>query len=244
MLSSTYWPAWKASVQEGKAKGVMCSYNALNGARPVPVPCCAMVVCCWVALPGVASRRVAYTGTRHQLRAIYDLDMKSVLKLTTRPLVACCWHLRRATRAGVPTCADARLTQQTAILLRNPLLNKSSPPQQEAAEEEEAEEAHAYTNAHGGLAVLPFKKGLKVAVIGPHGNATKVRVEKQERRLPSFCLFSVSDDGDQQTMISPLAPYSQQGQVIIHACPLTGEASGKPFAGERWQRALGQYAKS
>jgi beta-D-xylosidase 4 len=26
MLSSTYWPAWKASVQEGKAKGVMCSY--------------------------------------------------------------------------------------------------------------------------------------------------------------------------------------------------------------------------
>ena len=75
------------------------------------------------------------------------------------------------------------MTQQTAILLRNPLLNKSSPPQQEAAEAE-AEEAHAYTNAHGGLAVLPFKKGLKVAVIGPHGNATKVRVEKQERRPP------------------------------------------------------------
>ena len=25
MLSSTYWPAWKASVQQGKAKGVMCS---------------------------------------------------------------------------------------------------------------------------------------------------------------------------------------------------------------------------
>ena len=76
------------------------------------------------------------------------------------------------------------MTQQTAILLRNPLLNKSSPPQQEAEEAEEEEEAHAYTNAHGGLAVLPFKKGIKVAVIGPHGNATKVRVEKQERRPP------------------------------------------------------------
>eukprot|EP01047_Picozoa_sp_COSAG01_P064859 COSAG01_NODE_8656_length_2706_cov_11.170694_4_plen_84_part_00 len=25
MLTSTYWPAWKAAVQEGKAKGVMCS---------------------------------------------------------------------------------------------------------------------------------------------------------------------------------------------------------------------------
>jgi beta-glucosidase-like glycosyl hydrolase len=37
--------------------------------------------------------------------------MKSVLKLTTRPLVACCWHLRRATCAGVPTCADARLNK-------------------------------------------------------------------------------------------------------------------------------------
>ena len=69
------------------------------------------------------------------------------------------------------------MTQQTAILLRNPLLNKSSPPQQEAAAAEEAAEAaaeaHAATNAHGGLAVLPLKKGLKVAVIGPHGNATK-----------------------------------------------------------------------
>ena len=35
MLASTYWPAWKAAVQEGKARGVMCSYNALNG-----VPTC------------------------------------------------------------------------------------------------------------------------------------------------------------------------------------------------------------
>jgi len=35
-LQDTFWPAWKQSVQEGKALGVMCSYNALNG-----VPTCA-----------------------------------------------------------------------------------------------------------------------------------------------------------------------------------------------------------
>lgn len=35
-LADTYFPAWKASVTEGGAKGVMCSYNALNG-----VPTCA-----------------------------------------------------------------------------------------------------------------------------------------------------------------------------------------------------------
>ena len=35
-LADTYWPAFKASVMDGKAAGVMCSYNALNG-----VPTCA-----------------------------------------------------------------------------------------------------------------------------------------------------------------------------------------------------------
>lgn len=35
-LQDTFWPAWKQSVQEGKALGIMCSYNALNG-----VPTCA-----------------------------------------------------------------------------------------------------------------------------------------------------------------------------------------------------------
>ena len=35
MLSSTYWPAWKASVQQGKAKGVMCSC-ANRGLLPPP----------------------------------------------------------------------------------------------------------------------------------------------------------------------------------------------------------------
>eukprot|EP00051_Salpingoeca_urceolata_P028265 m.485929 g.485929 ORF g.485929 m.485929 type:complete len:823 (-) comp24071_c0_seq1:75-2543(-) len=35
-LANTYWPAFKASVQTGGAKGVMCSYNSING-----VPTCA-----------------------------------------------------------------------------------------------------------------------------------------------------------------------------------------------------------
>ncbi len=35
-LVDTYLPAWKACAQEGRARGVMCAYNAVNG-----VPCCA-----------------------------------------------------------------------------------------------------------------------------------------------------------------------------------------------------------
>ena len=35
-LADTYWPAFKATVQQGQALGVMCSYNAVNG-----VPTCA-----------------------------------------------------------------------------------------------------------------------------------------------------------------------------------------------------------
>lgn len=31
-LANTYWPAFRASVQQGGALGVMCSYNAVNGA--------------------------------------------------------------------------------------------------------------------------------------------------------------------------------------------------------------------
>lgn len=30
-IADTYWPAFQESVVTGKAKGVMCSYNALNG---------------------------------------------------------------------------------------------------------------------------------------------------------------------------------------------------------------------
>ncbi|EDQ89770.1 uncharacterized protein MONBRDRAFT_36817 [Monosiga brevicollis MX1] len=35
-LMDTYWPAFRVAVTEGKAKGVMCSYNAVNG-----IPTCA-----------------------------------------------------------------------------------------------------------------------------------------------------------------------------------------------------------
>jgi beta-D-xylosidase 4 len=30
-LADTYWPAFQASIVQGKAKGVMCSYNSVNG---------------------------------------------------------------------------------------------------------------------------------------------------------------------------------------------------------------------
>ena len=35
-MADTYLPAFKMTVQEGKAKGAMCSYNSING-----VPTCA-----------------------------------------------------------------------------------------------------------------------------------------------------------------------------------------------------------
>ena len=30
-----YWPAFRTSIREGKAKGVMCSYNAVPGLKRV-----------------------------------------------------------------------------------------------------------------------------------------------------------------------------------------------------------------
>ena len=34
-LAATYFPQFKAAIQEGQAKGVMCSYNSLNGVPAV-----------------------------------------------------------------------------------------------------------------------------------------------------------------------------------------------------------------
>lgn len=43
-LQDTYWPAFKMSVMDGKAKGVMCSYNAVNGKPTCAHPLLAKVL--------------------------------------------------------------------------------------------------------------------------------------------------------------------------------------------------------
>ncbi len=77
------------------------------------------------------------------------------------------WHMDLSKVGDAQAQADNLfMTQQTAILLRNPVLEEKSGKSG----------GTRTTNAHGGTAVLPFKKGLKIAVLGPHGNATKEMV--------------------------------------------------------------------
>ena len=218
----------KASVQEGKAKGVMCSYNALNG-----VPTCADP-----RLNKILRETWGYTGyITSDTDAVGDIYAQH--KYTKSKAAASCaaiseggcdmnsggtyfeslaagvnqglcnmsdvdnalehtfnlrfelglfdpiegqpyWHMDLNKVGDAQAQRDNLfMTQQTAVLLRNPLLNTR-----------EGEPADASGDASGD-AVLPFKKGLKVAVIGPHGNATKEMVGNY---LGQLCPGEATDD--------------------------------------------------
>ena len=79
------------------------------------------------------------------------------------------------------------MTQQTAVLLRNPLRNTSG-------------KTDTSSGSGSGSAVLPFKKGLKVAVIGPHGNATKEMVGNY---LGQLCPGTADNDGSLHASTNP-----------------------------------------
>ena len=97
------------------------------------------------------------------------------------------WHMDLSKVGDAQAQADNLLmTQQTAVLLRNPLRNTSGKTD---------------TSSGSGSAVLPFKKGLKVAVIGPHGNATKEMVGNY---LGQLCPGSTdADDGSLHASTNP-----------------------------------------
>eukprot|EP01113_Clastostelium_recurvatum_P014919 TRINITY_DN1818_c0_g2_i1.p1 TRINITY_DN1818_c0_g2~~TRINITY_DN1818_c0_g2_i1.p1 ORF type:complete len:760 (+),score=162.36 TRINITY_DN1818_c0_g2_i1:146-2425(+) len=194
--ANTYTPAFKAAVVEGKAKGVMCSYNALNN-----IPTCAStflnntlrgdwgfdgyvtsdsgaVGCiqnnhhyvstnpeaCAAAIKGGTDIDSGGDYDTSLLLAVsqnlikisdVDLSLYRVLKIRfelglfdpidDQPY----WHVSPdVVNTPASQALNLLATQQTLVLLKNSPLKGSS------------------------TLTLPFPKGKKVAVIGPHGNAT------------------------------------------------------------------------
>ena len=192
-LASTYWPAFRQSVVEGKAKGVMCSYNAVLG-----VPTCASPF-----LTRVLRNEWNFTGyvtsDTGALEDIYSQHHYRTNALNAVPAAlrdgqcdVCSGgvytsSLLPALAAGLVTRADIDLALTHTLRLRFEL-GLFDPPDAVAnpywlvppevinsTEHQAANLLHAQASMvllKNDRATLPFAPGGRIAIIGPHANAT------------------------------------------------------------------------
>mmetsp|Transcript_18126 Transcript_18126/g.43550 ORF Transcript_18126/g.43550 Transcript_18126/m.43550 type:complete len:739 (+) Transcript_18126:71-2287(+) len=191
-LEDTYFPAFKAGIQKGNASGLMCSYNAVNG-----VPSCANTG----LLNGLARKEWGFDGyitsdcgavedvfSNHKydpsaehvvsdvLEAGMDSDCGSFLDK----------HMQDAITAGVvkKDDFDAALTNMFRVRMRlghfdpadsQPYLkygvDKINTQEHQELALEAARQGIVLLKNNGALP-LDAGKVKKIAVIGPHGNAT------------------------------------------------------------------------
>lgn len=202
-LADTYWPAFKAAVTTGGAKGVMCSYNAVNG-----VPTCASSSLTTV-LRGQWGFDGYITSDSGAVESIYQQH-----KYVLDPVNASCVAIRDGTtdvcsgqvyytsllNATTMPSSPCNRTHLNAALYRTFKLRF------QLGLFDPADESHPYWNVPlsqvnttaaqdlNWLAVkssmvllkhdnvtLPFKLGQKVAVIGPHADDTSVLVVSPSR---------------------------------------------------------------
>ena len=190
-LAHTYFPAFKRSVVEGGALGVMCSYNAING-----VPTCAHPMLTRV-LRDAWSFGGYVTSDSGALEDIYRSHHYTADALSAVPVAlrdgqcdVCSGSvysssLLPALAAGGIAREDIDLALAHTLRLRF-RLGLFDPPAAtpywsvgltdvggaaaQAASLDAAKESMVLLKNDGHL--LPLAKGLKLAVIGPHANAT------------------------------------------------------------------------
>ena len=194
-LESTYFPAFKQSVVSGGALGVMCSYNAVNG-----IPTCASPFLTHV-LRDVWQFTGYVTSDSGALENIANNHHYTNSSLASVPAAlrdgqtdVCSGgiysgYLLQALAAGLVQREDIDLALSHTLRLRFQL-GLFDPPQQQpywqvplsAVGSAEAQATNLLATQeslvllkHTG-AVLPLQKGSKIAVIGPHGNATGAMV--------------------------------------------------------------------
>jgi beta-glucosidase-like glycosyl hydrolase len=199
-LADTYWPAFKQSVQIGGAKGVMCSYNAVNG-----VPTCASAFLTSV-LRGTWGFTGYITSDSGALENIYDPFPKghqyvnnsaegacvAVRDGTTDVCSGTAYHdgLMESVAQGLCTRADVDAALYRTFMLRMQLGLFDAPGASNpywsvplsAVNTPAAQDLNLLATLssmvllkHDG-ATLPFAKGRTIAVIGPHANASAALV--------------------------------------------------------------------
>ena len=188
-LAETFFPAWKAAVSNAKAKGVMCSYNALNG-----IPTCASPF-----LKDVMRNVFEFDGyVTSDSGAVKDIYNNH--KYVATPEEASCvaikdgecdvdsggvYHasLLQGVKDGHCTMESVHKSWRNAMgLLFDMGLFDPAENQplwhvpvdvigKEASQQESRQAAQESMVLLKNSGVLPLKKGGKIAVVGPHNEA-------------------------------------------------------------------------
>jgi hypothetical protein len=181
-LAGTYWPAFRASVINGGARGIMCSYNAING-----VPTCASPLLNKV-LREVWGFDGYVTSDTGAIESIYKEH-----HYVKTDAEAACVAIGIADVCSGPTYHDniincnattvkTSVARTLALRMRMGLFNDiADQPYWQVpitAVDTQASRALNLLAAQESIVllkndgVLPLPKGKKVAVVGPHANAT------------------------------------------------------------------------
>lgn len=189
-LADSYWPAFKAAVVNGSAKGVMCAYNAVNG-----IPMCAHPF-----LNSVLRDLWGFDGyITSDTDAVSDIYAEH--HYTATPEEALCkaivdggcninsgsiYHdyMASAVAKGLCTIADIDATLYQSIKLRfelglfDPIENQPYWHMPASVINSTANQANAMLATLESIillkndaSTLPLTKGKSVAVLGPHANA-------------------------------------------------------------------------
>lgn len=236
MLASTYMPAFKAAVTEANAKGIMCSYNALNG-----VPTCAssflrdilrkewdfegyMTSDSGAVFDIYANHHYVATGQEAAAAAVHngtcDIDSGSVYNS----------YLLQAVNESLVSMADVDNALYNTLRMRfelglfDPIGDQPYwhiPP--EAVNTPESQALNLFATQQSMVLLkndkntLPMARGKKIAVIGPHTNAT--------RALVGNYIGQICPDGSFDCVVSPCAAIAAANHggetVCVEGCAVT-----------------------
>ena len=239
-LADTYWPAFEKAVKVGGAQGVMCSYNAVNGQ-----PACAsdtltsVLRGAWGFSGYITSDSGAledvylpFPKGHHYVNTEAEAACVSIRNGTTDVCSGAVYHdsLMDSVSSGLCSRADVDAALYRTMMVRmkaglfdpiedqpywhTPLTAVNTPASEDA--NLRATLSSMVLLKHDG-STLPFARGKRIAVIGPHANASAALVGNY---LGQLC-----DDDSLNCVLSPflaLQSANTGGSVAMAAgCGLT-----------------------
>ena len=270
-MEDTYMPAFRAAIVEGKAGSIMCAYNRVNG-QPA---CASeellqdhlreawdfngYVVSDCDAVKDISDNHKyapdPAAGVAAAMRTGVDLECHTATLSDTAGLTD---RYQEALDRGLITVGDI---DRTLVRLFSARLRNGDLPGVRKLSTQTFSPADVGTPAHGALAlkaaeeslvllkndgVLPLERaGLKIAVIGPFGDATRVLRGNYSSTISAPPISVV--DGLRQAMPGAKVSYVPFGQSVTDGDPVPASAlrseDGKPGLTARYYNALGTPPK-
>eukprot|EP01047_Picozoa_sp_COSAG01_P051855 COSAG01_NODE_5391_length_4291_cov_3.036021_4_plen_615_part_00 len=220
MLADTYFPAFKAPIRNAGALGVMCSYNSLQGIPTCLSPLLRNAREQWTGkkpwggyVTSDSDSVDDATRTHHYTKSAAEASCKAIRDGGDDINSGDTYyrHLMQGVEQGLCTMADVDAALHNTLKLRFRLglfeseKTRRTLPWHNLAADDVGTEAAAALNLQAASEslvliknsnnTLPLKVGRNIAVIGPHGNATRFMV--------SFSSGPVCADGSFDCVTSP-----------------------------------------